>query len=195
MFRYVLLGMLRDGGLRHGYGLAKEYEQRTGVKVVAGNVYRELRKLVDEGLVERAPNSEGADPRRMPHVITEAGLDTFGDWFSTIPLSSVRDGSDGELAARLTFFVEVDPEMASTVLERFRLDYWRHAKQLEQDLEKTLRLGLDESKAHPMLVHRRLRHVETELEFLDEVLEKCKSNRSVRNAVPNRVAQQRAAHG
>ena len=65
MFRYVLLGMLRDGEVRHGYGLAKEYEQRTGVKVVAGNVYRELRKLVDEGLVERAKNSDGSDPRRL----------------------------------------------------------------------------------------------------------------------------------
>ena len=194
MLRYVLLGMMRDSELRHGYGLAKEYEQRTGVKVVAGNVYRELRKLVDEGLVERAKDADGDDPRRLLHVITAHGLEAFESWFEEIPPTSVRDGSDGELAARLTFFVEVEPEMASTVLERFRIDYWRHAKMLEQDLEKTLRLGLEESKAHPMLVHRRLRHVETELEFLDEVLEKCKSNQSARNAVPNRVAQRRAAN-
>ena len=185
--------MLRDGVVRHGYGLAKEYEQRTGVRVVAGNVYRELRKLVEDGLVERAKNSRDSDPRRLPHVITRSGLETFEDWFSTIPPASVRDGSDGELAARLTFFVEVDPGMAAGVLERFRIDYWRHAKQLEQDLEKTLRLGLGESKAHPMLVHRRLRHVETELEFLDEVLEKCRSKDAVRDSIPDRIAQRRTA--
>lgn len=194
MFRYVLLGMMRDSESRHGYGLAKEYEQRTGVKIVPGNVYRELRKLVEEGLVERSSSDGGSDPRRLQHVITDAGSRVFEEWFGTIPPASVRDGSDGELAARLTFFVEVDPEMARSVLERFRVDYWRHAKALEQDLERTLRLGLQESKAHPMLVHRRLRHVETELEFLEEVLEKCKSNQSARNAIPNRIVQQRAAH-
>ena len=72
-FRYLVLGLLRHGEPRHGYALMKEYQEHTGLRLSTGNFYRELQRLSVEGLVRTASNPEGADPRRAPYRITEAG--------------------------------------------------------------------------------------------------------------------------
>ena len=49
--RHMLLGLLQHHGARHGYALMKEIRARTGVQLSIGNVYRELARLVREGIV------------------------------------------------------------------------------------------------------------------------------------------------
>lgn len=165
----LLLGILSDGKPRHGYALAKDYERRTGLTLSAGSVYRELRALAETGLVRPVDNPAGADPRRLPHEITGRGREAFEDWFARAPEPSI--GTDGELAARVTFLPEVDRDLAARVVERFRVGYWMLAKTLEHDLEECLRTHQVDGavEPHPILIHRRLRLVEAELEFLDEV--------------------------
>jgi DNA-binding PadR family transcriptional regulator len=168
----LLLGLLSDGHPRHGYALAKEYESRTGLTLSAGSVYRELKSLAEAGLVSPVDNPAGADPRRLPHQITRRGRGAFDEWFGRIP--EVTIGTDGELAARVTFLPEIDRDVAARVVERFRISYWMLAKTLEQELEECLTAsGTEAAPApHPILIHRRLRLVEAELEFLDEVRRK-----------------------
>ena len=50
MMRHMLLGLLQHHGARHGYALMKEIRARTGVQVSIGSIYRELARLVREGL-------------------------------------------------------------------------------------------------------------------------------------------------
>ena len=60
--RHMLLGLLQHHGARHGYALMKEIRARTGVQVSIGNVYRELARLVREGLVRSPYGGDRARP-------------------------------------------------------------------------------------------------------------------------------------
>src|SRR5262245_61331844 len=119
MFRYQILGILRryEG---HGYALGKEYERLTGRRISAGNVYRELQRMVGEGLIRQLPKARDGDQRREPYQITETGRTAFDAWFSEIPRASAP--GDSELAARALFFADVQPSVAKQVIEVWRSD-------------------------------------------------------------------------
>jgi hypothetical protein len=51
VFRHVVLGLLRRGGLNHGYALMREFQRRAGRNTNARNFYCELARLAAEGLV------------------------------------------------------------------------------------------------------------------------------------------------
>ena len=74
---YLILVAL-SGGELHGYALIREIEGLTGagVRMDPANLYRALRRLVDQGLVaesesRRAPDAD--DERRRYYAVTEAG--------------------------------------------------------------------------------------------------------------------------
>ena len=94
MLRYVLLAMLADGQAKHGYALMKVFAERCGVRVSVGNVYRELQRLVAEGLIITAANPSGADPRRAPYAITDLGRDALDAWFAEPPETFMRSTVD-----------------------------------------------------------------------------------------------------
>ena len=102
MFRYMVLGLLRNGEKLHGYALMKEYRTRSGLQMSTGNFYRELQRLGAEGLVREVINPEGADPRRAPYEITEAGAAAFDAWL-TGPNATALGQYDDELSTRALF--------------------------------------------------------------------------------------------
>jgi DNA-binding PadR family transcriptional regulator len=164
MFRYQLLGILRgcDG---HGYALAKEYEHRTGRRISAGNVYRELQRLVAEGLVRQRPKARGEDPRRASYEVTENGLAAFDQWFAQIPRATTP--GDSELASRALFFAEVEPANVRRVLDLWRSDLWQLTKDLERELtDPFAQRGVD---AYHSLIRCRLRQIAAEIELLDDL--------------------------
>jgi len=166
MFRHQLLGLLRDGNAYHGYALVKEFVRRTGVDTNTGYAYRDLQKLVEDGLVEVVENAKGADRRRRPYQITEAGRVCFEEWFSDLP--QVAMGPDGELAARAIFFDEVERDASELVIERWRqgLDLLR--KKIQQQIDFPPTKG-GNSRVLEMIQRRRKRLVEAELRFLDDL--------------------------
>src|SRR4030095_5594981 len=99
MFRYLVLGLLRRGEPLHGYALMKEYRERAGVQISTGSFYRELARLVTEGLVRAASNPPGSDPRRAPYEITDLGASAFDTWFSE-PLGGDAGPHEARLHAR-----------------------------------------------------------------------------------------------
>jgi DNA-binding PadR family transcriptional regulator len=170
MFRYLVLGLLRSGPARHGYALMKEYRDRAGIQVSTGNFYRELARLVAEGLVRTASKSPGTDPRRAPYEITGAGAAAFDAWLHE-PLGPLIAAQDDGLSARAVFLADAQPATVATVLDRWQEELWLKGKMLERARDEALRAaggGERPGSALPLLLARRLRHIAADLEFLDE---------------------------
>ena len=61
---------------RHGYGILKEVEERTGgqVALLPGSLYSAIRRMLEAGWIEEVEMAvEGDDPRRRYYGLTEAG--------------------------------------------------------------------------------------------------------------------------
>jgi DNA-binding PadR family transcriptional regulator len=74
---FVLLLTLSEGEA-HGYGLVREIEARTdgAIRLEPGNLYRVIRRLLDEGLVaeaDRRPAPDLDDERRRYYRLTPLG--------------------------------------------------------------------------------------------------------------------------
>src|SRR5262245_36988809 len=94
MLRYLILGLLKDGVARHGYALMKAYRDATGFEISVGNFYRELQRLVAAGWVAATANPPGADPRRTPYRITEAGSVGLQAWLGGPLLATTTEHQD-----------------------------------------------------------------------------------------------------
>lgn len=173
MFRYLILGMLRGGGQRHGYALVKEYRERSGTDVSTGNFYRELQRLVLEGLIRGTENPPGADARRTPYEITPLGREVFDEWLLAQDAGAVG-ASEDELSARVLFADQVEPATMLRVLDRLQENVWFSGKSLERGRMQALggsELPPDSPafRVLPLLQARRLKHVAADIEFLAEL--------------------------
>jgi len=83
MLRYLILGVLRDGRARHGYGIMKEYRDVSGAEISIGNFYREIQRLARDGLIQAVVNRGDVDRRRIPYETTPTGREVFDAWVSS----------------------------------------------------------------------------------------------------------------
>jgi len=169
MFRFLILGLLRNGAQLHGYALVKEYRERSGTEVSTGNFYRELQRLVVDGLIRSASNPPEADARRTPYRITDLGIAVFDEWFTA------RDAAGGavsedDISARALFMADSDPALVAAVLERMEENLWFAGKTLERTRQHLLNRGGAAAgfDVLPLLLARRLKRVAADLEFLEE---------------------------
>jgi PadR family transcriptional regulator len=73
----LILTMLA-GGERHGYGVRQDIAEHTGGTILleAGNLYRSIRRMLDEGLLQesgRRPAQDLDDERRRYYRLTALG--------------------------------------------------------------------------------------------------------------------------
>lgn len=72
----LILTMLASGD-RHGYAIRQEIMEETSgqYELEAGNLYRHMRRLEDESLIEPSPRrlATGEDPRRVYYRMTPFG--------------------------------------------------------------------------------------------------------------------------
>ncbi|MGD9763412.1 MAG: PadR family transcriptional regulator [Candidatus Binatia bacterium] len=173
MFRFLILGLLRSGVPLHGYALVKEYRERSGADVSTGNFYRELQRLVLDGLIQSTENPPDADARRTPYAITPVGVRAFDDWLSASDLA-FSGFSEDELSARALFVEDAPPEAVLQLLDRLQENTWLAGKALER-----ARLTVANSpapaqsgrrfRALPLLLSRRLKRTAADAEFLEEL--------------------------
>ncbi len=168
MFRYIVLGLLRDGKPRHGYALMKEYRQRCGVQLSTGNFYRELQRLVGAGWVETSANPPGADARRTPYAITSMGCAVFDGWMAS-PIGSAFGRYDDELSSRAAFVGASDSTLAQKLLATWREDLTIRLKLVARARESAAARDARETfDAYGLIVARNLKHLCADLEFIDE---------------------------
>ena len=76
---FQILLLLGDGE-RHGWSIVKELQSQAGdgTRILPGSLYRTLNDMMDQGLIEEAPDAQ-ANPeggRRRYLRLTELGIDT-----------------------------------------------------------------------------------------------------------------------
>lgn len=183
MFRFHVLGLLRQGVPRHGYWIVKAYRERTGGERNAGSVYRELQELESRGLVRSAKRGRGSDARRVPYEITQSGLEAFEEWFTEIPPPSIAN--DREVEARALFLGEVGTETARSVLDSWERDLALRQLDLEFGLRRVASGTKPAAPTFELLLQRRLRHIVADRVFVDELRE--------RNGLPHVESDQEVA--
>ena len=170
MLRHIILGALRQGGMKHGYAVLKEIRDRAGLRVSIGNVYRELKRLETEGLVRNVPNPPGVDPRRAPFESTPVGVSVFDGWITSPPAKALPDYRD-EFCLRAMFIEDSGREVGRAVLDRWREELALHGRALERCQERALarRGGESGFAILPFLLARQLKHIATDLTFIEEL--------------------------
>lgn len=169
MFRYLVLGLLRDGQPRHGWALRSAYRDRAGVEINSGSFYRELQRLVADRLVRVADSAE-EDARRTPYVILDAGRSAFDRWLAS-RLAAVEPAADDEVGCRAAFLFEGDRDRMRAALSEWQEQLWIAGKTLERErLDAADLPGGDSARAAilSLLLARRIRHVAADLEFVAE---------------------------
>lgn len=78
---FLVLLVLMDADL-HGYGIVKEISERTAgqIRLEPGNLYRYIRRLAQQGLVEESdapPEGDDHDERRIYYRATELGREVL----------------------------------------------------------------------------------------------------------------------
>jgi DNA-binding PadR family transcriptional regulator len=171
MLRYVLLALLADGSLAHGYALMKGYRERSGVRLSIGNVYRELSRLAAEGYIVAATNPPGADPRRAPYRITEKGRETLAAWLAA-PVHTLTSTLADPLSHRLAILGDLDPAKAGGFLSELHAELWEQSKTLERERAVTSQRDKRDMSTLPtrmFLLGRRAKHLATDIEMVDEM--------------------------
>ena len=85
-FLQPCLLLLLSEGPQHGYSLMEALAQRRllGAEVDVGNLYRTLRRMEAEGLVESAWSGPGPGPQRRVYRVTDRGVHILRSWAATL---------------------------------------------------------------------------------------------------------------
>ena len=118
--RYVLLGILAEAGTATGYDIRQWIEQAIGYfwSESFGQIYPELRRLLEAGLIKRADGNKGPRDQKL-YRITEAGRESLAAWLDKAPRPELRRS---ELMLKLFFGRFGDADEARAWLERERRD-------------------------------------------------------------------------
>jgi len=124
--RYSLLGLLAEGPAS-GYDITKRFQETLAAVWPASHpqIYRELAKLADDGLVE----AEAAGARgRKAYKITDTGLATVREWLTR---GSVDHIVRSESLIRSFFFWLIEPQEVLRHLEAEQRYFAAQAKLYE----------------------------------------------------------------
>ena len=75
----LVLASLANGP-RHGYAIAREVQDSSGVRLGPGTLYGAIARLEQRGLIESLP----AQDRRRPYRLTEPGKQVLGEQLQTM---------------------------------------------------------------------------------------------------------------
>jgi len=144
--RYALLAILRVGPLS-GYDLQKQFSQSVGHVWHApdSQIYPELRKMENLGLIEGEEQTRGARGTRRVYHVTDAGNASYLEWMrSPIDYLRVRDPAH----LRAAYLENTTPEAAREFLRR-HIEHWEsELEQFEGELHHIAHVS------NPMLARR-----------------------------------------
>jgi len=144
--RYALLALLRVGPLS-GYDLQKQFSLSVGHVWHApdSQIYPELRKMENEGLIEGEDQTRGQRGTRRVYHVTDAGEQAYSAWMAS-PLDYQRVRDPAHL--RAAYLENTTPETARAFLRAHIVQWESELEQWEGELNHIVHLS------NPMLVRR-----------------------------------------
>jgi DNA-binding PadR family transcriptional regulator len=148
--KHALLGLLLQGSA-YPYQLADRLEARLGPawSVDSGQLYKTIKQMESDGLIERADDEEGQGERRHVCAITESGAEEFERWFDA--------ATGGARLHRRPLLVKVTlagPERLKEALEQvdaYELDRTARLKELLRTRDEIPPQGLQARADHLLL--------------------------------------------
>lgn len=124
--RLLILGAIIERGSAHGYQVRKDLESwQVGLwgNIGQGSVYHALRRLAQDGLIDRMESGQGAEgPARVEYAVTSAGRAEFVTLLERALSSDGRDVS--ETMAGIGFITTLTRARAVELL-RLRIEAFR----------------------------------------------------------------------
>jgi DNA-binding PadR family transcriptional regulator len=83
---HVLLGLLAQGGPRHGYELKREHDARLprARPLAFGQVYATLGRLTRDGFIAEAGHDSDSGPERTSYTLTGPGRTELANWLGRV---------------------------------------------------------------------------------------------------------------
>lgn len=149
---YLMLGMVRLGA-SSGYAIKKAADMSTRVfwPTSLAQVYPELARLEDAGLVQRHANPRGRR-NRAAYQITEQGESALLAWLSSTREAPTQVRDEGLL--RLFFADALSPDDQITLVARLAETARQAAAQITDEVVPVAQLVKDDGKRFPAEVAR-----------------------------------------
>ena len=170
--RHVLLGLLSENS-GHGYGLRKNFVHRLGHfrNINEGQLYTQLAKMEEEGLIEREVVVPEKGPARKLLHITPKGKELFQDWLRSDQYEDegvLYDFMQGyPFFTKCNFFQHLEPEEARKKI-RAQLTLMENKRKAYQEVLERM----EGQKVDPFRIRILtfgLKEVEHRIEWLNEV--------------------------
>lgn len=159
--KLLLLGMLRSSSM-YGYQINEMIDAHLGtsVNLTKPTAYRFLNQMAEEGWISFSEEQEGNRPTRRVYAITSEGESAFQDMLRNSLANFEPTASHSTIG--IAFINALPPESALTLLQKRR----------EIIVEMQSNLTLDEAHegSFAYLILHQIRHLNTELEWLDEII-------------------------
>lgn len=160
--KLLLLGLLNSSDM-YGYQINELIDQHLGtsVQLTKPTAYRYLNQLADEGYITSTKEQEGNRPVRHVYSITSKGKDAFNTMLRESLANYEPTPSHSTIA--IAFLDTVPPEETLPLLEK-------RQKKI-RELVEGFSADMDHSGSFSYMISHQIRHLETELEWLNEIIE------------------------
>lgn len=198
--RYALLSLLRLGPMS-GYDIRKTCAESLSHfwDESYGQIYPELARMRQAGLIRTRPSSAKTDRRRREFEITPGGRSALRDWLLTPPKRrSLRD----ELTLKLMSGAEVGPRVSIEHVESLRIELQASLRGLHERREELQRIAPDAPDLPFWLLTIRAGELayEARVTWCEEVVAALRAletprARSIKQTTTKRAAKSRTARG
>ena len=163
---YIILGLLAQHQEMNGRQITLQFQNEIGEfwKAAHSQIYPELKKMTDEGLIEKFTKSD--NDKEIYYTLTQSGKEALETWIRE-PLKEIPVSQD--LFSLKMFFIqdENDPELKRLVREEIQLleTQLAHLRQREQIIfgDKTAQ---NNAYGHYLILRRAIARLESQLTWL-----------------------------
>ncbi len=165
--KVLLLGLLRSHEM-HGYQLNEIIESHMGTSVALKKptAYRLLNQMAEDGWITHREEREGNRPPRRVYAITPEGEAAF----QQLLRESLADYKPAEFRSdiSLAFLDTLPPEEAISLL--------RQRRSIIEHVSQTMHSSDKHHGSFQLVIEHKVRHLLTELEWLDQVIEQIEES-------------------